>query len=230
MPTLARHEIRHIFVYCSAMAQYVMRAPHARRSARATTFGRKPPGRMRCGCWTWSTWTPRSGAPTRPTARLVGARGIRPRRICTLLAFERARGARLHPQHFSSTRPNGAISSRLAFPERRAATCTGWIDNGVDLSAHFSPALTFADPFPPIAPALPTGKRPRIVGGAPPPPPPPPPPSKTTNRASRQRPHIGHRHQSAPPPPPCRRRARGPAHAAAGVHRGAWITAPTSTP
>jgi glycosyltransferase involved in cell wall biosynthesis len=64
----------------------------------------------------------------------------------TLLAFER-RAARAFTRSIFVNEAEWRHFLDLA-PEARAYT--GWVENGVDL-AHFSPRLTFADPFPPMA-------------------------------------------------------------------------------
>jgi glycosyltransferase involved in cell wall biosynthesis len=141
--TLARHEIRHVFVYSSAMAHYVM--PEGGRSG---TPGAAPAaGSVRVldmvdvDSAKWTAYATTAGWP----ARVVFAREGR-----TLLAFERL-AARAFTRSIFVSEAEWRHFVELA-PEAR--DYTGWVDNGVDL-AHFSPKLAFADPFPPTT-ALPT--------------------------------------------------------------------------
>jgi glycosyltransferase involved in cell wall biosynthesis len=147
--TLARHAIRHIFVYSSAVAHYVMRAPASHAALRGDNPRddniRRETARQDAvrvldmvdvDSAKWSAYAATAGWP----ARAVYAREGR-----TLLAFER-RAARVFTRSIFVNEAEWRHFVDLA-PEARDRT--GWIDNGVDL-AHFSPALTFADPFPPI--------------------------------------------------------------------------------
>ncbi len=152
--TLARHAIRHVFVYSSAVAHYVMRAPAPGMAA----FGA---GSIRVldmvdvDSAKWSAYA----ATARWPARAVFVREGR-----TLLAFER-RAARAFDRSIFVNEAEWRHFVDLA-PETRDRT--GWIGNGVDLE-YFSPALAFADPFPPLG--LPAGHQdnagPVKNGGAP---------------------------------------------------------------
>ncbi len=132
--TLARYAIRDIFVYSSAVAHYVMRA--------TPTGDAVEQGAVRVldmvdvDSTKWSAYATTARWP----ARAVYAREGR-----TLLAFER-RAARSFTRSIFVNEAEWRHFVALA-PEARDRT--GWIDNGVDLT-HFSPAQTFADPFPPI--------------------------------------------------------------------------------
>jgi sugar transferase (PEP-CTERM/EpsH1 system associated) len=133
--TLARYAIRHIFVYSSAVAHYVMRAtaPEA-GTVRVLDM-------VDVDSAKWSAYAATAGWP----ACAVFAREGR-----TLLAFER-RAARAFTRSIFVNEAEWRHFVDLA-PEARAYT--GWVENGVDV-AHFSPDLGFADPFPPAEP--PTG-------------------------------------------------------------------------
>jgi sugar transferase (PEP-CTERM/EpsH1 system associated) len=139
--TLARHAIQHIFVYSSAVAHYVMRAPALQGDKIAQETARQDVVRVLdmvdVDSSKWSAYAPTAGWP----ARAVYAREGR-----TLLAFER-RAARVFTRSIFVNEAEWRHFVDLA-PEARDRT--GWIENGVDLE-HFSPTLTFADPFPPIA-------------------------------------------------------------------------------
>ena len=130
--TLARHAIRHIFVYSSAVAHYVMRttAPGA-GTVRVLDM-------VDVDSAKWTAYA--------ATARWPGS-AVFAREGRTLLAFER-RAARAFTHSIFVNEAEWRHFVELA-PEARA--CTGWVENGVDL-AHFSPELDFADPFPPIGP------------------------------------------------------------------------------
>jgi sugar transferase (PEP-CTERM/EpsH1 system associated) len=141
--TLARHAIRHIFVYSSAVAHYVMRA---------TAPGRVPVrvlDMVDVDSAKWSAYAATAGWP----ARAVFAREGR-----TMLAFERL-AARAFTRSIFVNEAEWRHFVDLA-PEARAYT--GWVDNGVDL-AHFSPDLDFADPFPPTGPPTRPQGAPRLV-------------------------------------------------------------------
>jgi glycosyltransferase involved in cell wall biosynthesis len=151
--TLARHAIRDIFVYSSAVAHYVMRAPalqddNPKDDTIAQATARQDVVRVLdmvdVDSSKWSAYAPTAGW----LARAVYAREGR-----TLLAFER-RAAHAFTRSIFVNEAEWRHFVDLA-PEARDRT--GWIENGVDL-VHFSPTLTFADPFPPIA-APPSGPR-----------------------------------------------------------------------
>ncbi len=142
--TLARHAIRHIFVFSSAMVNYVMRAPH-----HITT---RVLDMVDVDSAKWSAYAATAAWP----ARAVYAREGR-----TLLAFER-RAAQVFTRSIFVNEAEWRHFVKLA-PEARDRT--GWIENGVDL-AHFSPTLTFADPFP--AMRHPVGEQPLQPPGEPP--------------------------------------------------------------
>ena len=148
---LARHAIRDIFVYSSAMAHYVMRPnllatkAHADRAEPGNE--QRPPIRVLdmvdvdSAKWTAYAMT------ARWPARAVFAREGR-----TLLAFER-HAARAFDHSIFVSEAEWRHFLELA-PE--AWPYTGWIENGVDLD-YFSPDLSFPDPFPELpAPPLPT--------------------------------------------------------------------------
>ncbi len=149
--TLARHTIRHIFVYSSAVAHYVMRAAAPKGEPVAQTV--RVLDMVDVDSAKWSAYAATAGWP----ARVVYAREGR-----TLLAFER-RAARAFNRSIFVNETEWRHFVDLA-PEARAYT--GWVDNGVDL-AHFSPKLDFADPFPAMASPVgpPSGPRaaPRLV-------------------------------------------------------------------
>ncbi len=130
--TLARHAIRHIFVYSSAVARYVMRATAQGEAPTADTV--RVLDMVDVDSAKWGAYAATAAWP----ARVVYAREGR-----TLLAFER-RAARAFNHSIFVNEAEWRHFVELA-PEARAYT--GWVDNGVDL-AHFSPALDFADPFP----------------------------------------------------------------------------------
>ena len=143
--TLARHAIRHIFVYSSAVAHYVMRPPASHTALQDDNTRRETARQdvvrvldmVDVDSSKWSAYAPTAGWP----ARAVYAREGR-----TLLAFER-RAAHAFTRSIFVNEAEWRHFVDLA-PEARDRT--GWIENGVDLE-HFSPTLTFADPFPPIA-------------------------------------------------------------------------------
>ena len=154
--TLAHHAIRHIFVYSSAMAHYVMpTVPPSEGSVTAPmwVFEETPAGgslgksdatpvrvldMVDVDSAKWSAYAATAGWP----ARAVFAREGR-----TLLALER-RAARAFTRSIFVSEAEWKHFVTLA-PE--ATATTGWVDNGVDL-AHFSPALAFDDPFPATTP------------------------------------------------------------------------------
>jgi sugar transferase (PEP-CTERM/EpsH1 system associated) len=116
------------FVYCSAMAPYLMQEAGVRRVLDMVDVDSAK----------WGEYAARASWP----ARAVWAREAR-----TLLAFER-----LAAQEFDRTlfvsQAEAAAFVRLA-PE--AAARVGWMDNGVDLD-KFSPAHVFPPPLPDAAP------------------------------------------------------------------------------
>ncbi len=121
------------FVYCSAMAPYLMAA------------GLTQAGRMRLvldmvdvDSAKWAAYAATAGWP----ARAVWAREAR-----TLLAFERRAAAAFDHTLFVSAAERATFAA-LA-PE--TAGKLGVRDNGVDLS-RFAPGLDFADPYPPGLP------------------------------------------------------------------------------
>jgi len=116
------------FVYCSAMAPYLMGAQGVRRVLDMVDVDSAK----------WGEYAARTGWP----ARAVWAREAR-----TLLAFERAAALDFDRSLFVS-QAEAAAFVRLA-PE--TAGRVGWFDNGVDL-LYFSPAQKFASPFPDAAP------------------------------------------------------------------------------
>jgi glycosyltransferase involved in cell wall biosynthesis len=149
--TLARYAIRHVFVYSSAVAHYVMRATERQ--------GGNPKGGNLQGATDrkdvvqvldmvdvdstkWTAYAATAGWP---------ARAVLSREGRTLLAFER-RAAHSFTRSIFVNEAEWRHFVELA-PEARDRT--GWIDNGVDLE-HFSPALAFPDPFPPMQ--QPTGQ------------------------------------------------------------------------
>jgi sugar transferase (PEP-CTERM/EpsH1 system associated) len=138
--TLARGEIAAVFVFCSAMAPYVMRPGVIGSGAMGS-------GRVACmldmvdvDSAKWAAYAQQRRWPMRP----VWAREAR-----TLLAFERQAA-----RHFDRTLFVSADECRhfasLA-PESRDRL--DWVENGVDLE-RFSPRLAFATPFPGDAPAI----------------------------------------------------------------------------
>ena len=158
--TLARHAIRHVFVYSSAVAHYVMRAP---RSTADGAPGWEPMVEPRAGLEGGPGAGPRLG-PQAGNVRVLDmvdvdsakwaayaataswpARAVFAREGRTLLAFER-RAARAFSRSIFVNEAEWRHFVELA-PEARSHT--GWVENGVDL-AHFSPMLAFADPFPPM--------------------------------------------------------------------------------
>ena len=126
--TLARNPIRHIFVYSSAMAHYVM---HAAAPVRILDM-------VDVDSTKWTSYA----ATARWPASMIYAREGR-----TLLAFER-RAARAFTHSIFVSEAEWRHFVELA-PETRDRT--GWVDNGVDLD-YFAPRNDFADPFPPTAP------------------------------------------------------------------------------
>jgi sugar transferase (PEP-CTERM/EpsH1 system associated) len=118
------------FVYCSAMAPYLMGASLVRRVLDMVDVDSAK----------WGEYAARSAWP----ARAVWAREAR-----TLLAFERAAALDFDRTLFVSEAEAEAFL-RLA-PE--TAGRVGWMDNGVDLET-FSPAHAFAAPLPDAAPYI----------------------------------------------------------------------------
>jgi sugar transferase (PEP-CTERM/EpsH1 system associated) len=116
------------FVYCSAMAPYLMDARGVRRVLDMVDVDSAK----------WGEYAARARWP----ARAVWAREAR-----TLLAFERA-AAREFDRTLLVSAAEADAFHRLA-PE--SAERVGWMDNGVDLET-FSPAHAFASPFPDAAP------------------------------------------------------------------------------
>jgi sugar transferase (PEP-CTERM/EpsH1 system associated) len=116
--------IGHAFVYCSAMAPYLMDAAGVRRVLDMVDVDSAK----------WRDYAARAAWP----ARLVWAREAR-----TLLGFERRAAAAFDRTLFVS-QAEAAEFRRLA-PE--AGARVGWCDNGVDLDG-FSPARNFASPYP----------------------------------------------------------------------------------
>jgi polysaccharide biosynthesis protein PslH len=123
------------FVYCSAMAPYVMDAPNLRRV----------PGLQRVidmvdvDSAKWADYAARTRGP----ARLVWAREAR-----TLLAFERKAAASFDHTLFVSEAE--AACFRALAPD--CAERVGWMDNGVDLD-HFAPDGSRPSPFAPTSAA-----------------------------------------------------------------------------
>ncbi len=112
------------FVYCSAMAPYLMGHSGARRVLDMVDVDSAK----------WAAYAAQAAWP----ARAVWAREAR-----TLLAFERRAAAAFDRTLFVS-RTEAEEFCRLA-PETAARV--GWFDNGVDLDG-FSPAHDFASPYP----------------------------------------------------------------------------------
>ena len=115
--------IAQAFVYCSAMAPYLMQARGVRRVLDMVDVDSAK----------WSDYAARAAWP----ARLVWAREAH-----TLLAFERQAAAAFDRTVFVCE-AEADLFRRLA-PE--TAANIGWFDNGVDLDG-FSPARGFASPF-----------------------------------------------------------------------------------
>ena len=118
------------FVFCSAMAPYLMGAAGVRRVLDMVDVDSAK----------WGEYAKRSSWP----ARAVWAREAR-----TLLAFERAAAQTFERTLFVSKTEADAFL-QLA-PE--AADRVGWMDNGVD-SSTFSPAHAFAAPFADAVPCV----------------------------------------------------------------------------
>jgi sugar transferase (PEP-CTERM/EpsH1 system associated) len=116
------------FVYCSAMAPYLMGVAGVRAVLDMVDVDSAK----------WSDYAARAGWP----ARAIWAREAR-----TLLAFERA-AAQTFARTLFVSQAEAEAFARLA-PE--AAARVGWMDNGVDLE-RFSPAHAFASPFADAAP------------------------------------------------------------------------------
>jgi sugar transferase (PEP-CTERM/EpsH1 system associated) len=112
------------FVYCSAMAPYLLDAPQVRRVLDMVDVDSAK----------WAEYAARAPWP----ARAVWAREAR-----TLLGFERAAALAFDRTLFVSAAETDAFR-RLA-PE--TAERIGWMENGVDLE-FFSPARTFPPPLP----------------------------------------------------------------------------------
>ena len=116
------------FVYCSAMAPYLMGARGVRRVLDMVDINSAKWGEYAAG----ARWP----------ARAVWAREAR-----TLLAFERAAALDFsHTLFVSKAEADEFV--RLA-PETAARV--GWCDNGVD-SSYFAPSESFASPFPGTTP------------------------------------------------------------------------------
>jgi sugar transferase (PEP-CTERM/EpsH1 system associated) len=115
------------FVYCSAMAPYLMGAPVPRVLDMVDVDSAK-----------WADYAARAPWP----ARAVWAREAR-----TLLAFERAAARDFDRTLFVSQAE--AAEFRRAAPETAARV--GWLDNGVDL-AFFAPGQIVPSPYPDAAP------------------------------------------------------------------------------
>ena len=122
--------IDRVFVYCSAMAPYVIGAAGAHRVLDMVDIDSEK----------WAEYATRSAWP----ARWVWAREAR-----TLLAVERGAAQQFERTVFVSQAECRRFET-LA-PEARGRV--GWVDNGVDL-ARFSPAHGFASPFPAGGPDL----------------------------------------------------------------------------
>ena len=118
------------FVYCSAMAPYLMEARGVHRVLDMVDIDSAK----------WAEYAARARWP----ARAVWAREAR-----TLLALERAAAGAYEHTLFVSAAEAEAFC-RLA-PE--AAGRVGWMDNGVDLD-FFSPALAPASPWPDATPSI----------------------------------------------------------------------------
>jgi sugar transferase (PEP-CTERM/EpsH1 system associated) len=141
--TLARDSIQAIFVYSSAMAHYVM-PPNMQPPTPGTPGPIRVLDMVDVDSAKWTAYAMTARWP----ARAVFAREGR-----TLRAFER-RAARAFNHSVFVSEAEWRHFVDLA-PEARLYT--GWIENGVDLE-NFSPALTFADPFP-----APAQTAPRLV-------------------------------------------------------------------
>ena len=118
------------FVYCSAMAPYLMQARGVRRVLDMVDIDSAK----------WAEYAARARWP----ARAVWAREAR-----TLFALERAAAAAYEHTLFVSEAEADAFC-RLA-PD--IAGRVGWMDNGVDLD-FFSPALAPASPWPDATPSI----------------------------------------------------------------------------
>ena len=112
------------FVYCSAMAPYLMQAPGVRRVLDMVDVDSAK----------WADYAARAGWP---------ARAVWAREAHTLLAFER-KAAQDFDRTLFVSRAEAETFIRLA-PE--AAGRVGWMENGVDLET-FSPAHDFPPPLP----------------------------------------------------------------------------------
>jgi sugar transferase (PEP-CTERM/EpsH1 system associated) len=122
--------IDRIFVYCSAMAPYVMEAAGTFRVLDMVDVDSEK----------WAAYAARSPAP----ARWVWAREAR-----TLLALERRAASVFDRSLFVSA----AECDRFATLAPQTRGRIGWIDNGVD-TAYFSPDFPAPRPFPPGGPDL----------------------------------------------------------------------------
>lgn len=118
------------FVYCSAMAPYVMDAHGVRRILDMVDVDSEK----------WADYASRSSPP----ARWLWAREAR-----TLLGFERRAALAFDRTLFVSQ----AECQRFAALAPETAARIGWLDNGVDL-ARFSPAFTAARILPAAGPNL----------------------------------------------------------------------------
>jgi sugar transferase (PEP-CTERM/EpsH1 system associated) len=149
--TVAHHAIRHIFVYSSAVAHYVMGATAQGGGPAAETV--RVLDMVDVDSTKWTAYAATAGWP----ARLVYAREGR-----TLLAFERRAACAFNRSIFV----NEAEWRHFVDLAPEARAYTGWVDNGVDLT-HFSPTLDFADPFPamvsPVGPPSGPCAAPRLV-------------------------------------------------------------------
>jgi len=129
-------DIDRAFVYCSAMAPYLMGAPGVHAVLDMVDVDSEK----------WGEYAARSSWP----ARLVWAREGR-----TLLAFERRAAQAFDRVAFVSAEE----ARRFTALAPETAARVGWFDNGVDLG-RFSPARRFDAPFP-DAPL--TGSGPHLV-------------------------------------------------------------------
>ena len=122
--------IDRVFVYCSAMAPYVMHAHGGRRILDMVDIDSEK----------WAEYAERS----RPPARWVWAREAR-----ALLAFERQAALAFDHALFVSQ----AECRRFGALAPETAGRTGWLDNGVDLE-RFSPGFAAGGTLPPGGPNL----------------------------------------------------------------------------
>jgi sugar transferase (PEP-CTERM/EpsH1 system associated) len=123
---LAGGQISHVFVYCSAMAEYVMSSATIDGPVRVLDM-------IDIDSEKWTAYASKSSWP----ARVIWAREGR-----TLLAFERR--AVMHFDHtLFVSEPECRRFAALA-PESRNRI--SWLENGVDLE-RYTPALPFDSPF-----------------------------------------------------------------------------------